>query len=298
MPDELEPALVACLVERQAGALNATLLDLARRGYVRFTELLQGRCSWSRDVLAERTVRSPDDLQSFEARALDLLFEGQMQVLVKDRRTRLTNALPRYNKGLQDTLTGRGLLSQNGLKSRQTALFLGGLFLTVGFVGLIVAGVFAKRVSGWLPAVPGVLLASGTTWLIGGLSIRGTTEAGAAAYAAWRTFGTFLRRLKPSQVPLRQFERLLPYAAALVNTRPFVKAYGESDEPLPVWFQPASGLPAARQTLAALGQVALLRDHSAGFTASMTTIASSSGHSAAGGGGGGVGGGAGGGAAG
>ncbi len=118
--------------------------------------------------------------------------------------------------------------------------------------------------------------------------MRGVTHQGADALARWQAFRAYLRHIKPHTATPGAFSRLLPYAAALgSNISYLTRAYKETAEPLPNWYQPAN-VAATLGVSAATGL--LLRDWSRewdGFSAVFVASSGSAGGGGSGGGGGG-----------
>jgi uncharacterized protein (TIGR04222 family) len=290
-PDHLQPALAARLLGNDGGALQSTLFDLANRGYLRFAQVPGGR--WQGKLItAISTGKSVHDLERFEQAALEALFGNEPQVELSKRHSALMGASSKIKDQHTHALVERGYLSPKGLARRRRGMTIGGLLLGIGLVALVPAFIFAARYSWWLLALAGVMTLLGLIWLIMAAAEHGVSQRGADAAQQWRAFGAYVAELQPATAPSDQFSRLLPYATALgPGISKLTKAYKQSAEPLPAWYQPAS----ANATLAAsAATVLLLRDWTRewdGFNASFVASSSASGGGGSGGGGGGSGGG-------
>jgi uncharacterized membrane protein YgcG len=287
-PDQMEPALAARLLGNNGAALQSTLFDLANRGYLRFGEAPGG---WQgKQITAIYTGKPVHDLEPFERAALDALFSGEAQVELSKRHSALVAASSTVQDYHTKALIERGYITPEGLARRTRGLTIGGVLLGVGVVALVPAFIFAARYSWWLLALAGAVTLLGFIWLVMAAAVPGLSQRGANAAQQWRAFGAYIAGLQPTTAPPDQFSSLLPYATALgPGIGKLTKAYKQSAEPLPAWYQPTN----AGATLAAsAATVLLLRDWSRewdGFNASF--VASSSASSGGGGGGGGSGGG-------
>ena len=295
-PDQLQPALAARLLGNNGAALQSTLFDLANRGYVRFGE--SGDSKWwnSHPITAMYTGKPIHDLEGFERAALHALFGDETQVELSKRHSALVGASNMVKEYHTKALIERGYITPNGLIRRQHGLAIGGVLLGVGSVALVPAVIFAARYSWWLPALAGTITLLGLIWLIMAATVHGLSQRGADAAQQWRSFGAYIAGLQPATAPPDQFSRLLPYATALgPGIAKLTKAYKQSAEPLPAWYQPNN----AGATLAAsAATVLLLRDWSREWDGFNASFVESSGASGGGSGGGGGGGGSGGGGAG
>jgi hypothetical protein len=268
------------------------LFDLANRGYVRFEE--SSEKSWwnTHPVTATYTGKPTGDLEPFEQAALDALFGNEERVELSKRHGTLIGAGSTVKEYHTKALIERGYLSSEGLRRRQHGLATGGVLLGVGLVALVPAMIFAARYSWLLVALAGAVTVLGFIWLLMAAAVHGLSQRGADAAHHWHAFGKHIAELQPATAPPDQFSRFLPYATALGSgISKLTKAYKQSAEPLPAWYQPAN----AGATLAAsAASVLLLRDWSRewdGFNASFVAASAGSDGGASGGDGGGSGGG-------
>jgi len=287
-PDQLQPALAARLLGNNGAALQSTLFDLANRDYVRFAQRDEKNWWNMHPIMAVYTDKPTHDLEPFERAALHALFENETQVELSKRHSVLIGASSTIKEYHTKALIERGYITPEGLTRRQHGLAIGGVLLSVGIVALVPAFIFAARYSWWLPALAGAITLLGLLWLIMAAMIHGLSQRGADAAQQWRSFGAYIAGLQPATAPPEQFSRLLPYATALGSgIDKLTKAYKQSAEPLPTWYQPAT----AGATLAtSAATVLLLRDWSRewdGFNASFVAASASGGGDGSGGGGGG-----------
>lgn len=294
-PDDLHPALAAKLLRgSNSSALIATLLDLAKRGYLTMHEGERKIRFQPQPVLARRTTKDATTLAAFEQNVIQAVFGDQTEVDLRERRQNLIKAAGTLGEETHHIIVERGYFDPRALQRRTVAIIVSSIVLGIGVVLLVVGGVLAERYSWWLPVVPGVVVLMALLWLIISRTVHGVTSEGADAVVRWRAFQRYLRQLKPSQTSTGQFDHLLPYATALGVQSKFVKAYSATNEPLPIWFYPAM---TGQNSSGGGGETMLLQDWSQNFMASLTSVGDStssgdggsSGGGASGGGGAGAG---------
>jgi hypothetical protein len=291
-PDDLAPALAARLLRSpDSAALLATLLDLARRGYLTLHEVERASRFGQAKTLARRARRDTAELAEYERIALEAAFGDADEVELSKRQSALVKATGPLGRAAQRELIERGYLDAAALGRRGRALTASALLFGISVAGLGLAAILAERFSWWLPVVAGVLAALALIWLIASASLRGTTQLGADALLRWRAFQRYLRQIKPDANTQGAFEHLLGYATALGQQTRLIKAYSATSEPLPVWYVPAHGQ--GQASIGGAGQTLLLQDFSQNFTAALGSASASAGGGAAGGGGASGGGGAG-----
>jgi len=295
-PDQLQPALAARLLGNNGAALQSTLFDLANRGYVRFAQRDEKNWWNTHPIMAVYTGKPVHDLEQFERAALEALFGNEERVELSKRHSALVGASSTIKEYHTKALIERGYLTPEGLARRQHGLAIGGVLLGIGMVALVPAIIFAARYSWLLVALAGAVTLLGFLWLLMAAVVHGLSQRGADAAQQWRSFGAYIAGLQPATAPPDQFSRLLPFATVLgPGTAKLTKAYKQSAEPLPAWYQPTN----AGDTLAAsAATVLLLRDWDRQWDGFHASFVASSGASGGGGSGGGGGGGSGGGGAG
>jgi hypothetical protein len=239
-PDELPPALAAWLLKTPEVTpmrlAIATLLDLARRGHLRLERRPSLVDPRRQRLTLLRLDQRSDTLAPFEAALLATLLEDAAQVDL----TRGAGA-PLWQKGrLQNLceaeLAERGLLDRNGPRRRRAHVVNNWILAALAPVAIALTVAVADGVAwwGWTLLALGVLLC----WGLGGMyeDVRGTTQRGSDARAAWSGFATYLRQLSPEEAPEGRFEELLPHAVALGAQKPLLGAYAVRGVALPAWY--------------------------------------------------------------
>jgi Predicted membrane protein (DUF2207) len=246
---DLPPAVVGALLDEDAGVdeVSATVVDLARRGYLRLGGV---RAFW-----IER-LREPDaSLLPYECEVIDALFAGAnggARVSRADLGARFHERLPALEASIAAEATRRGLFPANPELARRRWFLAGfGAVLAGSLVALApllqpaylavqglggLALLVAARQQPWRLigfAAVGTLALAGSVLLFGlgwpgglglGVALSGAvvagfadfmprrTARGAAQRARWRQFTLAVARL--DRLAPAQAERLLPYAIA------------------------------------------------------------------------------------
>ena len=139
-PAEIRPGPAGALVDQRAdpGDVLATILDLARRGYLRIVEshpagvpakggsdaaiarmLLDKSGAWETEWRFERTDKPLGDLLPFEGAILFALFQGEREAGARALRTRIPAHLPGIYRSLYDDLVRRGYFLRSPVATRR-----------------------------------------------------------------------------------------------------------------------------------------------------------------------------------
>lgn len=228
-PDGQTPGMIGALRDGAADARDArlTLIDLAARGYLRITALVDDN-GQAYDWILRRTTKPVDaGLHTFEK----LLVSDPFAAVDADERPRTsitfsglaalaTQPLRRAERALTDHVHQQGWYS---LQTRQrhspwgwvgALIVVAGLLLTVAMMfDWLATGDFRGVIGGLLVVAAGILLTAQ------GRKPANQTAAGTAARAASNDFKDALDDLKAEDLHPEQtahlFNRLLPWALAL-----------------------------------------------------------------------------------
>ena len=259
-PTDDPPGVVGVLIDERADRKDtvATLLDLARRGHVRFTTgqgvtlPIVGEVGGG--VALERTPQPEDPLRPYEQRFLDGLFrEGDVMVSMSQLRSRLPLAHSRLQGDLYAEVARLGYFPARPDRVRTLYTLLAAVLL-LGYE-LAVVG-FSWWAFGFHGSVFPILICLGSPSLLlatwwGGIMPR-KTRKGARAAALWKGFQRYLLRLHDMREmnPERAaeiFESYLPYATALGVEDAWVRRFAAMEHvPAPTWWGPMPSRPAGR----------------------------------------------------
>jgi len=245
-PSNLPPGMAGTLIDEKAGIKEviATIVDLARRGYLHIEELTED----DEDGYSIRDFRyiqrkAPDDLlRPFERYLLEKLFAGQQE----RKLSQLKNQFYKYNAKVQemlyDAVTEEGLFVRNPNKTRQTwmGIGLGLLMLTILLSCMVPALLSPITDMGLLLMLGPFIFAIGLIILSRNMPRK--TQKGADEAAKWLAFRTYLKNLDAYtnlEKATELFERYLPYAIAFGLEERYLKLWEPvKNVPVPSWYGP------------------------------------------------------------
>lgn len=243
-PEDVPPGVIGTLLDERADMkdITATLVDLARRGFVQIVEEQSGTWFESTDFLFVRGPGDQSALRSHEQRLLDRLFPAGMgERRLSSLKNSFYSEIPQLKSDLYDETVRQGYFDKNPASTRNNYTALGVLALLLA----VAVGVGLTLLLGQdtpLIVLLGIvlgLLAIG--FLILSRSMSRKTAAGAAAAAKWRGFKRYLEQLDrytTVDTAKDQFDRYLPYAIAFGIERGWVKRFEAVNTPAPQWYYP------------------------------------------------------------
>lgn len=210
---DLTPGETGTLVDEQADLrdISATLVDLARRGYLTIVEKAKN------DFILEKRsgVSRGDTLQPFEQELYDGLFAGRDTVKIKG--TDLVTTVTNVKKKLYEQVVADGFFVTNPETQRTKYSVMGVLALVTGNLLLaIIAFVFGR-------AMPRKTL-SGAQQAAVGLSLKNFL----------RSQDSFLAFQAKNQL---YFEKLLPYAVAFGVEKIWAQRFRDVEMKQPDWYR-------------------------------------------------------------
>ncbi|HEY80663.1 MAG TPA: DUF2207 domain-containing protein [Caldilineae bacterium] len=245
-PSDLPPGMAGTLIDEKADTkeIIATIVDLARRGYLRMEEVMNDEDSGysTRDFLYTRLKAPDDDLREYERYVLEKLFNGERDRKLSD----LKNTFYKYNAEAQQLLSKavaeEGFFVADPNKVRRKWLGFGAvLFLLTIILSCVGPAILSPLTD------LGVLLGFGPFIFAIGLMILSffmpkKTQQGADEAAKWEAFRTYLKNLD-DYVELDKatelFERYLPYAIAFGLEKRYLRMWEPvQNVPAPTWYGP------------------------------------------------------------
>jgi hypothetical protein len=220
----------------------ATLVDLARRGYLRIVELEPALRA--KGAAGFRFVRLRGDdgkLRPYERLLFDRVFGQHSERDLEDLKNKFYSSLPDLRARLYDEAVAVGYFARN---PRTTRLLytLGGIALAViaggvGFAGYALIAAYAPLAI----LVVIALVIVGVGLVIAGQFMPRKTPQGATAAAQWRAFKRYLQQIDRYTTVAEaqaQFDTYLPYAIAFGVEQEWVHAFEKVDTPAPGWYEP------------------------------------------------------------
>jgi uncharacterized membrane protein len=263
-PSADPPGVVGTLVDEKADMedIVATLVDLARRGYLIFEEAQTKGIfgTINREFTFRRTDKPQEELQPYERAIIDGVLGGRESRRLDDLREKFYKKVPGIQKQLYETLVERGYFPASPSSVRTRYSLLGGLIL-VG--GILLSVAFACLLSSWASGAafcPGAAIALlGVLMLVLAQFMPHKTQEGKELALKWKAFKRYLEDLEryaDLQEATELFEKYLPYAIAFGMESTWVNKFTRlpSDVfvPLPTWYRPyyAPGRGAGRGSMA------------------------------------------------
>lgn len=240
-PSDLPPGLVGALIDEKVDTKEviATIVDLARRGYLEITDTKK-ESIFSKQVTIFTRLKPLDDLRSFEKKVAESLFDSDHpdQVTTKDLKNHFyTHVGPIVEQVYTDT-TKAGLFYQSPKKVRSrwlgygilVAVVLGGLTVIMAMTG----------VPGWGWFLIGSIVSVVIVWAYSPFMPQRTVK-GAQEQKKWEAFRNYLHDLTQFQdmgAAQESFDKYLPYAIAFGVEKQWVRRFEGLNVPPPVWYHP------------------------------------------------------------
>lgn len=189
--------------------ISATIVDLARRGYIKIEERKKG------DYYFVKTKEFHSGLLSFESKLLTGMFGGKSEIRLKDKR--LYETVTEVTTELYEGVVKEGLFPENPNSIRTFYTVLSGLALFTGnFFLAVIAFMFGRN----MPA---------------------KTLEGVNAFNVAKSLKNFLtsqeRQLTFQAEKQMMFEKLLPYAVAFGVEKIWAKRFETMNLTQPDWYQ-------------------------------------------------------------
>jgi uncharacterized protein (TIGR04222 family) len=240
-PSDLSPGLVGALIDERVDVKEviATIVDLARRGYLEITDTKEGGVFAKAESLFTRT-KSLDDLKGFEGQVAAALFGpgNPDQVTTQQLRNKFYAHVEPIADAICCEAVQAGLLADNPKKVR--ARWFGYGFGLAVLLGVITFAMAKTEVPGWawflVGSIPSVII----VWAFSPFMPRRTAR-GAQEQKKWEAFKNYLEDLtRFHDVGASQeiFERYLPYAVAFGVEKEWVRRFEGMPVPPPTWYHP------------------------------------------------------------
>ena len=243
-PQNLPPGVVGTLVDETADIQDilATVVDLARRGYLTIEEIKKTKIGRRGDFEFTSTGKDQSDLRPFEKEVMKALFKNRQSRKLSNMKNKFYKSLPRIKKLLYEEVTGYEFFAGNPEKVR-------GRYVGLGFASLVLFGAAAFCIFVLFAEYsPLVLCASGSLIIFPiGLMILSRwmprkTERGARVAAQWNAFKRYLENIEKYtkiEGAADQFDKYLPYAIAFGLEKSWVRKFEKvPGTALPDWYGP------------------------------------------------------------
>lgn len=253
-PSSTAPGVVGTLIDEEANLQDiiATLVDLARRGYLLILEQSQGESSIASDFVFSRTEKPADDLRPHERFLIDQFFSQMGARPLSNLRHKFDSALPVLQTSLYAALVREGFVRANPEAVRGRYTLAGWVVILLALAGAIfsvvlVPSLYADRLFLLAPFM-GVGI-SGLALIAAAPHMPHKTRKGALEAAKWRAFKRYLEQLDKYELDQARarFDEYLPYAVAFGLEKTLINKFAAVQAPLPTWYVPLSGRPLQRR---------------------------------------------------
>ena len=247
LPDALPPGIVGTLLDERADVQDviATLIDLARRGYVTMEEVKEAGflgLGGSADFVFRRVPGTDvKQLRPYEQTTLDAIIPHDERKL-SSLKYKFYQQLPALRKALYQEVVREKLFPRSPDEVRNRWIVVGVLLLFGALALGVLAFIFLSDTSLML-AAPFCGLGSVGVFVLGAAAaMPRKTRRGAEEVAKWRAFKNYMQNLEKYthvQEATDQFDRYLPYAIAFGIDRSWIRKFKPVQSmPVPVWYIP------------------------------------------------------------
>jgi uncharacterized protein (TIGR04222 family) len=241
LPSDIPPGVAGALVDERVDVKEvvATIVDLARRGYLEILEEKEEGLIFDKKRTAFQRLLPLDDLLGFERKVADALFDDHPDRVTTDQlKNRFYRHVQPICADIYDEVSRRGFFRRNPNSVRNAWLGIGiGVGLVLVGLGVLLAMNDIAGYGFWLlGAVLATLIVLGFSRVMPQRTPRGAQEQG-----RWEAFRNYLRDLDRYQdLPTARetFENYLPYAVAFGVERDWVRRFQELHVPGPTWYRP------------------------------------------------------------
>ncbi len=230
-PDDLRPAQMGVILDERADTLDvtATIVDLAVRGYLHITEIPKDGFFGKTDWTLTRKEPPKDDLQAYERKLLDGLFEDGDEVRMSELKNKFVTRLNQVKKALYSDAMQRKWFSHNPESMR-------GVWVAVG-IALAVAGAALSFGSGYFfgrALIPAPIILGGLVLaVLSGVMAR-RTATGSEALRRVLGFRLYIATAETRRQEFNEqqniFARYLPFAIVFGCVNKWAKAFEGMDD--------------------------------------------------------------------
>lgn len=255
VPSDLPPGVAGALLDEKVDVKEvvATIVDLARRGYLEIIEEKEDRILFDKQRTVFQKLRPFDDLPLYERKVAEALFEvSGSRVSTDQLKNKFYKHVDPICTEIYTEVTRRGFFSKNPSTVRTNYTILA---LAVALVlGLLTVILFVGEVPGWGFFLVGSAFSAAIVLAFARVMPQ-RTPRGAQEQGRWEAFRNYLRdlgRYDDLATARETFERYLPYAVAFGVERDWVRRFQDIEVPGPTWYHPLD-VPGGRRGRAETG---------------------------------------------
>jgi len=286
-PDQITPAEMGALVHEKFAIkdISATLVDLARRGYLKIAEIeKRGIFSSSRayQFTLQKDFSSDSNLKEHERLILAGVFGVAREVSLEDLENKFYRQIPKIRNAVLQAVAASGYFKQNPARVIQK-------YVALGMAILVSSGIIFYYLTQFIPALTVGL--TGLLIILFGRFMPARTKEGADAL--WQTLGfkmylSVAERFRlQANVDPKIFEKYLAYAMVLGVERAWANRFANIYRQPPDWYAPINAWTAFSLINFSNNLSAMSDSFSSAFAASPSSSSGFGGGGFSGGGGGG-----------
>jgi len=245
-PSDLAPGLVGALIDEKVDVKEviATIVDLARRGYLEITETEKKGLFGKSTTIFTRT-KPLADLHGFERKVAEALFSDPHpdQVTTEELKNHFYAKIPPIVEQIYQGVTKAGLFAESPKRVRGRWVGYGVLVTVV--LGILCAIFALADIGGWGWFVAGSLFSVVIVFAFAP-HMPQRTKLGAQEQKKWEAFRNYLQdltRFQDMEAAQDKFEKYLPYAIALGVEKQWARRFEGLEAPPPTWYHPPVFLP-------------------------------------------------------
>jgi uncharacterized protein (TIGR04222 family) len=240
-PSNLPPGLAGALIDEKVDTKEviATIVDLARRGYLEITDTDKKGITGKATTIFTRT-KPLDDLTGFEATVARSLFDAGHPDQVTSAQLKnhfYTHVQPIIDQ-VYNEVTKAGLFHNNP-KTVRSRWFGYGIVLAI-ILGLITFVLAKIDQAGWGWVMLGSIVSVVIVWVFAPHMPQRTAK-GAQEQRRWEAFRNYLKdltRFQDMSSAKENYEKYLPYAVAFGVEKDWTRRFEGLTVPSPDWYHP------------------------------------------------------------
>ncbi len=245
-PSALPPGLAGALIDEKVDTkeIIATIVDLARRGYLEITDTEKKGMLGKATTIFTRT-KGFDDLAGYEAKVAKSLFDSKHpdQVTSAQLKNNFYTHIQPITNEIYRQVTSTGMFQSNPNKARSKWFGYGfGLAVLLGIITFIL---YTTDVTGWGWFMAGSVISVIIVWAFAPHMPQRTAK-GAHEQRKWQSFRNYLKdltRFQDMATAKENFEKYLPYAIAFGVEKDWVRRFEGLTVSSPDWYHPPIFLP-------------------------------------------------------
>jgi len=245
-PSSLAPGLVGALIDEKVDTKEviATIVDLARRGYLEITDVKgEGFLAKTETIFTRKMPL--DDLRGFERAVAESLFDDKYpnQVTTKELRNNFYTHVQPIVGQIYDEVVAAKLFFHNPKSVRSR--WLGWGLLVAIALGVLTTILALADVGGWGFFLFGSVVSVIIVWAFAPFMPQ-RTKTGAQEQRKWEAFRNYLQDLTRFQdmgSAQDQFEKYLAYSIAFGVEKQWVRRFEGLNMPSPAWYHPPIFIP-------------------------------------------------------